>query len=280
MPYVAEISRQNPSCFLFLIDQSGSMSDPCGDDSGKSKAQKLADAVNRLLFELTIRCTKSGQEGVRNYYEIAVVGYGGRVGPAWIGALANKLLIPLKDVADNPGRLEERRRKVEDGAGGTVEETVKFPVWFEPVADNGTPMCAAFKSAYSVLEPWVNSHPLSFPPIVINITDGESTDGDFRPAAERIRSLGTDDGQILLFNIHLSAKNTGQVLYCEDQSHLPDEFSQMLFEASSVLPPHIQEAAKSEGFSIGPASRGFAFNADIVEVIKFLDIGTRAKALR
>ena len=27
MPYTAEISRANPSCFLFLIDQSGSMQD-------------------------------------------------------------------------------------------------------------------------------------------------------------------------------------------------------------------------------------------------------------
>jgi hypothetical protein len=45
---------------------------------------------------------------------------------------------------------------------------------------------------------------------------------------------------------------------------------------SSLLPPHIREAAGSASYTVGPRSRGFVFNADIVEVIKFLDLGTRA----
>jgi hypothetical protein len=267
MPYVAEISRQSPSCFLFLIDQSGSMGDHFGGDAGRSKAQRLADAVNRLLFELTIRCTKSEAEGVRNYYEVGVIGYGGRVGPAWVGTLAGKKLISMREVADNPGRLEER-------------EKTKLPIWFEPVSDNGTPMRQALEAAYSILEPWVQSHPASFPPIAINITDGEATDGDFRPSAEQIKGLSTDDGQALLFNVHLSSNPGSPVLYCDSETGLNDEFSKMLFQASSVLPPHIQNAAKSEGYSVGSMARGFVFNADIIEVVKFLDIGTRAKALR
>jgi hypothetical protein len=36
MSYEAEISRNNPSAFLFLIDMSGSMTDPYGN--GKRKA--------------------------------------------------------------------------------------------------------------------------------------------------------------------------------------------------------------------------------------------------
>jgi len=279
MPYIVEISRQNPSCFLFLIDQSGSMADPFSGESGRSKAQRLADAVNRLLYELTIRCTKNESEGVRNYYEVGVIGYGGGVGPAWVGALAGKTLIPIREVADNPGRLEERRCNVEARTGGTVEEKVKFAVWFDPVTNNGTPMCRALEVAHSILGPWVKAHALSFPPIVINITDGEATDGDFRQPAEHLKQLRTDDGEILLFNIHLSSKPGNPIVYCENEN-MEDEFSKMLFQASSILPPHIQEAAKIEGYRIGPMSRGFAFNVDIVEVIKFLDIGTRPKALR
>jgi hypothetical protein len=64
MPYMAEISRSNPSCFLFLIDQSGSMADPFSDKPMK-KADGVADAINRLLQNLTIRCAK--EEGVRDY---------------------------------------------------------------------------------------------------------------------------------------------------------------------------------------------------------------------
>ncbi|MFN8450083.1 MAG: hypothetical protein U0521_16250 [Anaerolineae bacterium] len=50
MTYSAEISRANPSMFLFLLDQSGSMSDPFGGGGGKGS---VADAINNLLFNLT-----------------------------------------------------------------------------------------------------------------------------------------------------------------------------------------------------------------------------------
>jgi hypothetical protein len=280
MPYTAEISRQNPSCILFLIDQSGSMGDPFGGEPGRSKAERLADAINRLLFELSIRCTKDQTEGVRNYYEVGVIGYGPRVGPTLGGKLAGQALVSIRDVANNPARVEERRRKVEDGAGGLVEETIRFPVWFDPVAQDGTPMCEALHLARSILAPWVQAHPASFPPIVINITDGEATDGDPRPAAGDLRKLATDDGNLLLFNLHLSSQPGAPILYPQDETGLPDEYARQLFQMSSLLPPHIREAAQSEGYAIGPQSRGFVFNADIVEVIKFLDIGTRPKGLR
>lgn len=280
MSYSAEVSRPNPGCITFLIDQSGSMADPFGGEHGVSKAQKLADALNRLIFELTIRCTKDQTEGVRNYFDVCVLGYGASVGPCMGGSLTGRDVVPLKEVADNPSRVEERRRKVEDGTGGLVEELVKVPVWFDPRAENGTPMSQSLSRSRMILEPWINSHPSSFPPIVINITDGEATDGDPRAAAGELRGLSTSDGNVLLFNVHLSSRPSTPVLYPESSVGLADEFAQQLFEMSSVLPPHLQDAAKAEGYAIGPQSRGFAFNVEIVEVIKFLDIGTRPKALR
>ena len=160
-----------------------------------------------------------------------------------------------------------------------MEESFKLPVWFDPVAEDGTPMCQAFGMARSVLEPWVQAHANSFPPIVINITDGEATDGDIRPPSEQLQRLSTDDGEVLLFNAHLSSRPGAPALYTENESTLPDEFSRLLFQISSILPPHIREAVKNEGYSVGPHSRGFVFNVEMIEVIKFLDIGTRA-ALR
>ena len=62
MPYQAEISRANPSCFLFLIDQSGSMEDPfAGSDSKRRKADLLADAINRLDFEQALAACQALQ---------------------------------------------------------------------------------------------------------------------------------------------------------------------------------------------------------------------------
>jgi len=142
MTYSADISRANPSSFLFLIDQSGSMEDPFGSgDSNKRKKDGVADAINRLLQNLVIKCAK--QEGVRDYYHIGVVGYGATMGPAFGGALSRKELVPISEVAVNPTRVEERTKNIDDGAGGLVDQQVKFPIWFEPVANGGTPMCQA-----------------------------------------------------------------------------------------------------------------------------------------
>src|SRR5207247_9562403 len=86
-------------------DQSGSMVDPFGgEESGRRKADQVADVINRLLQNLIIKCAK--QEGVRDYYHIGVIGYGTQVGPAFAGSLAGKELVPLGEVANNPARIE------------------------------------------------------------------------------------------------------------------------------------------------------------------------------
>ena len=81
MPYTAEISRTNPTCFLFLVDQSSSMLEPFGGNQESNKAEGVADAINRLLQNLVLKCAKS--EGIRDYFHVGVIGYGGRVAPAF-----------------------------------------------------------------------------------------------------------------------------------------------------------------------------------------------------
>src|SRR5215468_9193973 len=121
MAYQADISRSNPGCFLFLIDQSGSMADGFAGGNGHSKAAELATIINRLLASLVIRCSKD--EGVRDYFDVGVIGYGADVAPA----LANgTIIIPVSQLADQPLRVEDRVQKLPDGAGGLVEQTVKF----------------------------------------------------------------------------------------------------------------------------------------------------------
>ena len=276
MSYEAEVSRSNPSAFLFLIDMSGSMTDPYA--GGKRKADGVADAINKLLSNLSIKCTKS--EGVRDYYEVGVISYGKQVAPALGGELAGQTLAPISAVANHPARVEERDKKEEDGAGGVAEVKVKFPIWFDPKAAGSTPMCKALKLAHETLQSWVTAHPYSFPPIVINITDGESTDGDPSADAEAIRNLETQDGKALLLNCHISNAKGSSVLFADADEGLPDQFAKLLFNMSSVLPEPIRDSAQREGFQVSESSRGFAFNADLVELIRFLDIGTRPSNLR
>lgn len=280
MPYSAEISRTNPSCFLFLIDQSGSMQHPFPSQEGKRpKSEGLADAINRLLQNLVIKCAKS--EGIRDYYEVGVLGYGGAgIGPAFGGNLAGKELVPLSLIAKNPIRVEERTRKMDDGAGGIITQKVKFPVWFEPKALGGTPMCEALDRAGNVLSKWILAHQNSFPPIVINITDGKPTDGNPIRAANDLITLATLDGPVLFFNLLISSARMKPVEFPDSDLQLNDEVARLLFSISSPLPEYMRRMLADEGINSSLQSRGFVFNADLVSVIRFLDIGTRPSNMR
>lgn len=204
MPYSAEISRVSPACILFLIDQSHSMTDPWGG-TGDSKAVRLATVVNKALSNLVIASAK--QEGVRDFFHVGMIGYGDGARSAFSGSLAGESVVPISRIANEPARVEERQQRVDDGAGGLVDQTVKFPVWLDPVATNGTPMCAALELAEQTVRGWVRDRPDGFPPIVINITDGEANDGDPVGPAAAVRSVSGSDGDVLLFNLHLSGQS-------------------------------------------------------------------------
>lgn len=240
---------------------------------GDTKAKEVAKAINRLLQNLVIKCSKG--EGIRNYFHIGVLGYGAQTGPAFGGQLAGRDVVPISEIADTPLRLEELKKKESDGAGGLVEHTVKFPVWFDAVANGGTPMCQALTRAQSIVSGWLTQHPSGFPPIVINITDGESTDGDPASAAGGIQSLSSADGNVLLFNIHISSQRTDPIEFPDSETGLPDQYARLLYRMSSVLPESMRTAAQADGFRVSESTRGFAFNAKMEGLIQFLDIGTR-----
>lgn len=276
--YTAEISRNNPSMILFLLDQSGSMQDVFEPESGVTKAQALADAINKLLQTACIKCAR--EEGIRDYFHVGVIGYGKQVGPAFAGSLSGRELVAISEVGGMPARIDTRTKKVPDGAGGLVDQEVKFPIWFDAVANGGTPMCAALQEARRIVQGWLTNHPNCFPPVVINITDGESTDGD--PAADgaSVRSLASSDGGILLFNLHVSSQQGATIVFPSSDVGLPDQYAKLLFEMSSSLTPFMVSEARKLGFNVSEGARGFVFKSDLVSAIQFLDIGTKPANLR
>lgn len=271
--YTAEISQRNPTCFVFLIDRSGSMRDPFGADVSKRKTDGVADAVNRLLQTLVFRCAKG--ETILDRYYIGLIGYGGHVESALGGELAGQGLVPVSQVGNHPLRVDTRVKKIDDGAGGLLEQTVRFPIWFDPVAEGGTPMCEAIGLAQEVIGQFLEQFPHCFPPIVINITDGEATDGDPEPAAAALRSAGSTDGNVLMFNVHISDVSVKPIRFPEDESCLPDDHARRLFRMSSALPQVLLEQARGMDVVMKEGTRGFVFNGDLVSVIQLLDIGTR-----
>jgi len=277
MAYTTRIDRANPTCFLFLLDQSTSMKGPIrGVQGNPSKADFVADALNRVIDNLVILATKD--EGIRRYYQVGVVGYSGHaeIHPAFGGKLEGRDLVWVDELGDNPLRIEDRIKSESDGVGGFIQVNVKFRVWFDPYANGNTPMCKAMEHARDILAGWMLEHPNSYPPTVINLTDGEATDGDPQPFAEEIKALSNTNGNAILMTLHVSSNpDFESVVFPSHEELIPPGAAHTMFRMSSVLPQNmLQYATQVAGYDFPPDSKAFVYNAGIEEVIRALDIGT------
>src|SRR5262249_25927326 len=153
----------------------------------------------------------------------------------------------VSEIANNPLRLDERAKKIDDGAGGIIEQKIKFPVWFEPKASGKTPMCRALALAKECISEFLKEYPSCYPPLVINITDGAATDGRPEPIATSLKYLASKDGNVLLFNARLSSRGLPPIEFPDSESNLPDDYARILYRMSSLLPVRVQSAARSEG---------------------------------
>jgi len=276
MPYNAEISRSNPTAFLFLIDQSGSMGESVGK-SNYTRAAFLCDALNRVVMNLIARSSKS--EGVRDYFHLGAIGYGGQgVHNALRGSFANRIFHPISAFERSPLAIEDRVEQIPDGNGAMRSHSIKFPVWFKPLHDGGTPMRKALRMAAEELTGWCDDHPDSYPPTVLHVTDGEPTDGDPEPMAGQVRQTGTTDGHSLLFNLHTSNSKAGPIEFGSNEEAVRDPYGKSLFRMSSPLPKPVADAAREKGYEVEAGARGFFYNVEPVEIVEFFDIGTRASS--
>jgi hypothetical protein len=267
-----QINRKNPTAFLFVVDQSLSMG-YIMPSVNKPKAKHVADVINRTILNLIDICNKA--DGIRDYFYIGIIGYGGKgVRNILFGENEKPVLSFISEVAVNVKKIEYVTEKVDNGLGDIVERTIEFPVWIEPDVDGETPMCEAFTLARETLKEWCANNLNSYPPTLIHITDGDSTDGDPEEIAEDIKKLRTLYGNALIFNLHVSSFDANTIEYPFSDSNIKDEYAKMLFRMSSIFPEHLIGKANDRGYRVVDNSRGFMFNADAVDIVNFLEIGT------
>lgn len=130
--------------------------------------------------------------------------------------------------------------------GGRSFSVVEQREWIAPFAEGQTPMYAALLHAYELVRDWcaVRDHRECYPPAIFNITDGEASDSDEEGLSElaaRIRGTGTDDGNALLMNIHISSDLTKTpVVFAASEEELPEQrYARLLYRMSSVMPRSI-----------------------------------------
>ena len=99
-------------------------------------------------------------------------------------------------------------------------------------------MCAALEYVRTSWRPWCASHPGSFPPVVIHLTDGEATDGDPEPAAEALKGLVHRRRRAAAVQLpHLGVPGAARWSSPTSELMLPDELAK-------VAVPDVERAAR------------------------------------
>lgn len=279
--YNAEINRNQPSAFIFMIDQSGSMGMQSQLYNGIERTYSyiVSDMINNMLNELISRCTKSN--GVRDYFEICLIGYGGqsekKSNILWEGSLKEKKWVSISELKSNA--KYEKRIVTKNIRGKIKTEEVNCPYWIKPVSNHLTPMGHAFEKAFKLLEKWVFDHKDSYPPVVINITDGNQTDYNnvaIVDIAKKVQNLNTKDGNVLVLNAHISGDGAPFFFPLSIEELKGNMYSKRLFKMSSYMPlsysPQIAEIRGGDKKDV--LYKGMTFNASMDQLFNFIDIGT------
>ncbi len=279
--YTKSITRNSRALVVLAIDQSTSMAGEITINGRTStKAEIVAEVANDLIAELVERSRRS--EGVRDYYDIALIGYSGRGVNSLLGARRTVSIVELDAACVEECDVEQNYTS-EDGSTLYFQQHIRR--WIEPLATGETPMFEALLSAHDIVKEWVSKseNRESFPPIIFNITDGESTDGDYSDIANiasKIKSLSTLDGETLLFNIHIASRDSQHSLIFPTADELknfatPSRSAQSLFESASMLPAKFTEAAcRIKGTEYSAEQRAMSLNASVSELITIINIGS------
>lgn len=263
------ITRANPLFIIFMLDTSGSMSEKFGN-ANMSKAEALSNSINKVLYEIGLKSMKDGE--LISRFEIAIFSYGDNiVTSGWQGDLANRNGEPafnhtIKNIFEHPLKIYDDER---------IE-------WITPCANGNTPMLAAFKNVYEIVDDWINwgNHKnVCHPPIIINITDGVATDDDvnfsgIKRIANNLKKLATEYGEAMIMNIHISGEKYDKILFPNKRIG-DDQYQRLLFEISSPLYNRIINKAREVGYKLKDDAKGYIYNGDSSNLLDFLNIGTQ-----
>lgn len=279
MAYTLDWTKSSPGHVVYLIDLSGSMKE-------NSKIAKAMDALGKCLYTLVV----DAEDGtsIRELLTVSIIGYHSKV----VHLTEKPLSCADMETLVNDTIDAETPKPIFDYSEGKIAE----PKW-------QTYMSKAFNAARMDIEQWLSiSKGRQQPaPIVINITDGQPEEEgkslelaatEALEAAKELKKLATPDGNVLLYNIHISSLNNEKEIILP--STLPDPTGdyrenlriKFLFECSSQLPLKVMEKAKKElagtGATINSNSRGMISNisdkALLVRILNFATCSTRSKS--
>lgn len=229
------ISEVHPTAIVFVIDQSCSMARGTDLDNVEYDyiSDLVAQSVNAQISSFLQKCI-SEDGTVSHLYDIAVLGYGNDVSPAWNGALSYEAFHnPLELLSHVKDKGDQFR-------------------WVDAKDSDTRGRCdLAFDFVYKLLADWTakEENRFSYPPTVIHISDGDvkrDYQESFLLNAERLKSLHTENGNVIVWNIgYLPVRSKEHVFLSGEELSALTRFpgGLVLYEASSYLPLKFKEKA-------------------------------------
>lgn len=278
--YSQEITRKHRAAFVIVLDRSKSMQELIR--FGKltmTKAEALAYIANSLITELIDRCRRT--DGLRNYYDIAVIGYCNNQ----VERLLDKRGFIAIDELERHGQqycVNAHEQQLPDGSWAMIEHS--STEWIAPKAEGNTPMYEAMLHTRDLVAEWCSLEPNreSFHPVVIHITDGEASDCEPKELIDicgEIKRQATTDGNVLLLNIHIAANShlPAVVFPMPDEVPSVGHYASTLAECSSIMPEVFNDAiSRLKGIAATPPFIGMGYNASIIELLSIINIGSRS----
>lgn len=281
IPYTAQITRSKPTAFIFLVDHSVSMQQTTTLYGEKmTMAEAAARIVNSQINELVLRCVKMGD--TRHYYDIAVVGYDEEAYSGWQGELEGRDFVSPEELKNHPFTKIVTSKETRTRKGVQIKE-VEQVQWIS-AHHNGswTHYHKAFDYVRDLLSDWMIDHHEKdcYPPTIIHITDGwfnHATKEEVLQKANELKAMFTNDGNVILFNIHFTSDTDAKHVACPiNKSELGcDEYAETLFEMSSLLPERYnKDIARCLNDDRSGRHVAMGMNADSTTLIMLMDIGT------
>ena len=281
MEYKEKCGRPWPGHVVFLIDQSGSMSE---EIDGTTRLNLAQECVTNSIKDIVFGCLDNGKFHDRCY--ITIIGY---------------------------GRTSDSVELLRKGWASEWEDDViinrhnGIPLFTLECTDGWTPMAGAFEMAKLQLTEWhqlianeiaephlrPEDSPTGVPitamglPVVINITDGCKDDFNQvegyidevkRSAMDLMNTYNDDGGTVYLFNAHIG---DGKELRFPKETNVlaGNPETEFLFEISSPLSAFLARSASgvflSDGLiEIETGSKGLVVNSSKTTVTRFVTWGS------
>ncbi len=271
MSYSKRATRRSPKLVIFLIDESTSML----ENSGAEPKHVVVDrAVNSAIEQLVTVCNRA--EGVRDFVELGVVGYGGRDRDnptlrSLLNTRSGAWTAPLSAVAEMASVVDNKAQYVVSRPEG----------W--------TPMGAAVRLAGRLVNDWLVGHEDGPAPVIVNVTDGVPTDDDAPEGpvdawAAKLEGLSTSDGACLLLNVGAPAVNGARIersIFPTSAEIPTSQGADRLWRISSPLGEDLAPRAVQKGLLVAGSTasdrRLFAQGTDESLLDQIFDFGTEVR---